>query len=486
MISLHEHDDDLEDDFADEAEYGMSSHMKDEEEDEEFSLMPVSGKLEDPDDSCRSIPALYRPPFPRDPFYGLLFWFHIVLTVLIVRYTTPTIETSKALWWGSFGSMGCSVVYSLTWLYYTIGRHAPASRLVLIATLVSIGSIGALSLLCLASHTLSGLILGLVALIWFSVQLLERFRPRRSSNRHRVQFEFIMTLLELSYAFCQVHPSVVVVVSMGFGLYLGWVSWWSSVVMANRDCVWTLMWLAGHFVWTSRVMTDVVKFILSGMVVWSYYHPLHTRDTRDRSPNLPSSRKATGHFIRCAGTTSFGSLCLGAIVGPTQVLVYDLRQTWGRVITPDSNHPPPTPLRVHYSVAHIAAYGKSFWASSRDTWSLIQHEDMTEILVTNHHATRALFQLLIMGSLGLSCLVFASCYVMTEHWMFVLCLYGLVSATVVVFETQVLTEFIRSLFVCFVENPQRFSRVYPIIYHRLIRLRELNTFTLRSSSPQSR
>ncbi|KAI9996321.1 hypothetical protein PInf_013723 [Phytophthora infestans] len=105
-----------------------------------------------------------------------------------------------------------------------------------------------------------------------------------------------------------------------------------------------------------------------------------------------------------------------------------------------------------YSFVHIAGYNKPYYVAAHDAWKLIEHHGV-EAIVDDDLTSR----ILLLGGNG---------------WA------GVMSALTAsaLAATQVIAAVIKTLFVCFAENPGRLSQLHRSSTHRFVRLAELKSF----------
>ncbi|RLN57040.1 hypothetical protein BBJ29_001340 [Phytophthora kernoviae] len=195
-------------------------------------------------------------------------------------------------------------------------------------------------------------------------------------------------------------------------------------------------------------------------------------------------RKVVLHYARCAMSSSFGSVCIGSLLCPLAHIVWNVLR-WARrdesvlsrrFISLRSERAEHFIRTYHkYSFVHIAGYNKPYYVAAQDAWRLIELHGV-EAIVDDDLTSRIL--LLggngwagIMSALTVSALAGGS----THITFFTLAAFTLCYTTISL-ATQVIAAVIKTLFVCFAENPGRLSQLHPLIYHRFVRLAELKSF----------
>ena len=123
------------------------------------------------------------------------------------------------------------------------------------------------------------------------------------TNRHRV--EFSAHLLARVASLTRLYPGTVYVAIGCAGVMLLWTLIWTAAVsytsqMRNQATVLVLLMLS--YLWTAQLLRAVVHTTVAGTVASDYF----------LSPHVP--RDPTSRSLRRSLTTSFGSLCLGALV----------------------------------------------------------------------------------------------------------------------------------------------------------------------------
>ena len=123
------------------------------------------------------------------------------------------------------------------------------------------------------------------------------------TNRHRV--EFSAHLLARVASLTRLYPGTVYVAIGCAGVMLLWTLIWTAAVsytsqMRNQATVLVLLMLS--YLWMAQLLRAVVHTTVAGTVASDYF----------LSPHVP--RDPTSRSLRRSLTTSFGSLCLGALV----------------------------------------------------------------------------------------------------------------------------------------------------------------------------
>lgn len=197
-----------------------------------------------------------------------------------------------------------------------------------------------------------------------------------------------------------------------------------------------------------------------------------------------SSKAVFFHYLRCALTTSFGSLCVGSLFSPVAHIFWTSlrhakREDADRFHRALFSHSPEKLERFiqsyhKYSFIHVAAYGKPFHIAARDTWTVMQERGVEAII--DDDLTSRLLLFAANGCAGLATVLCGAALFDTPHWTFGAILFFILGYTTTSTATQIVVATVKTLFVCFAENPRRLSQLHPIIYHRLVRISEMKHF----------
>ena len=309
----------------------------------------------------------------------------------------------------------------------------------------------------LAQGNAAGIVLGLASLVAAVACVLFI-----AFNRQRIDFS--VALLSTVAQLIQEYPAMLLLALAAWLLQLLWLLLWSAAfsftaLQSQQAAVLFLLLLS--FLWTAQLIKAVLHCSIAGTVAAWYF----------LSPNVP--REPTARALRRALTTSFGSLCLGALVASS---LKALRAGTRLAFASHAGRGGAAELVRscvlcllgfldvlvrffnEYAYTQVAMYGKGFTTASRDVWTLLMHSSTgVDYLIHRELVSAALTCGAVFSGL-LSALVtgvWASAALGEEQpqwWQATLAAfligYGSVSLVSSVVESAVC-----ALFVCFAEDP---------------------------------
>ncbi|KDO27698.1 hypothetical protein SPRG_07327 [Saprolegnia parasitica CBS 223.65] len=409
-------------------------------------------------------PVLTLRPMNKDVMYGALFAMQCLITMILV-VASPTYSQPRPDGVPYIGAMVIvGTIYSLLWVAFFFA--APKDLYIRVSTTLSFAGVAPMALVLLVSPTWTGFFvsLGVLALA---------FSDFIWTRKNKLGFDFVAVVFELDDGW-----------SIG------------------------LLWLLFHFYWTSHLFKTLISVVVSGTVMYWYHHwgddqpesptvPMVLTSPRsslrtasiemEPKTNAPSANTIVLHYTRVAMTSVFGSVCLGALCSPIAHFFWtvlrmakrDGSYRWLRgVVLPLAPRIDAfTQLYHKYTLSYVAAYSQSFYVAAAEVWSLFE-ECGIEAMVDDDLTSRLL---LFAANSGAGCMgTLASLVLFGSH----LQVYGTVLSFVVGYSvsstaTAMLNTAVKTLFVCFAQNPDRLSQLNPIIYHRYVRLSELKNFKER-------
>jgi hypothetical protein len=222
--------------------------------------------------------------------------------------------------------------------------------------------------------------------------------------------------------------------------------------------------------WTCQVIQNVVHVTCCG--VYASWYFLYETSNMPSSPTASSFKRAT--------TTSFGSVCLGSLL---VAIIQTIRAFFAtlRGSADQDNYALGFVSALmdcflmvidaliqyfnRYAFVQVATYGKTFCQASRTTWNMfklhgfeaIVNDDLSGVVLSVGIAFSA-----IAG--GLLAAIFAADG--TESMLLVVLAGFIIGAVVASAAMQVVDSGVATLFVCFVEHPDRLRRVDYNFYTR--------------------
>ncbi|KAG7400508.1 hypothetical protein PHYBOEH_005308 [Phytophthora boehmeriae] len=512
--------------------------QRDDEDDEDYDLASASKliplSMTDSASGERPLPSLHSPLMFRDvPFIGL-FALHLIVALLATGSLRDDGEHEHQLederrdvvggLQPSPDSQGepnntqdsadvavalrslsvVNVLFSLGWLLLFI-FHSKL-RFVQGSCLFSVGGLTALAAMLVLLDSRDGVFWGIVCSSAVLVDMVWYIRSKQG-------LDFVAVLFELVVEFLAAYPALGLATCATLVAYTIWASWICTTIgfIGHDVSPWSLsmVYLVFHFYWMSNVFKNILTIITSGTTMIWYYrnesseispdirgdvsdHDVAAaagQDQPDASGDETSSlsnmdRKVVLHYARCAMSSSFGSICIGSLLCPLAHIVWNALR-WARrdesvlsrrFMSLRSERAEHFIRTYHkYSFVHIAGYNKPYYVAAQDAWRLIEHHGV-EAIVDDDLTSR----ILLLGGNGwagsMSALTVSALAGGSNHVTFFTLAAFTLCYTTISLATQVITAVIKTLFVCFAENPGRLSQLHPLIYHRFVRLAELKSF----------
>ncbi|GMF16061.1 unnamed protein product [Phytophthora lilii] len=493
---------------------------RDEDEDYDLAsaakLIPLS--MTDSASGERPLPSLHAPLTFRDVPFAALFALHLALLLLAtgaVRAAGERDEERREV----VGELRdddsrddadvgvalrslclVNVLFALGWLllfvFYSKLRFVQGS------CVFSMAGLSALAVMLFLLESGDGVFWGVVCA---GVVLLDLAWYVRANHG----LDFVAVFFELVVDFLVTHPALGYATCATLIAYTIWASWICTTIGYVGDEVspWSLsiVYLVFHFYWMSNVFKNILTIVASGTTMIWYYRNESTEISPDVRENVsdhdsPSDdangqpqqdpatdyldRKVVLHYARCALSSSFGSICIGSLLCPLAHLVWNALR-WARrdesvlsrrFMSLRSERVEHFIRTYHkYSFVHIAGYNKPYYVAAQDAWRLIEHHGV-EAIVDDDLTSR----ILLLGGNGwagvMSALTASALAGNSTHATFFTLTAFTLCYTTISLATQVIAAVIKTLFVCFAENPGRLSQLHPLIYHRFVRLAELKSF----------
>ena len=287
-------------------------------------------------------------------------------------------------------------------------------------------------------------------------------------NRDRV--EFSAHLLSTVAALTRQYPGTIYVAIGAAGALLLWTLVWVAAVSYTsyfRAQVWVLLLLLLSFIWVTQLLRAVVNATVAGTVASWYF----------LSPHVP--RDPTSRALRRALTTSFGSLCLGALMAASlKTLRAGARGLSSRQSIPSAIRAGAlcflgfldvlTRFFNELAYTQVAMYGKTFTRASRDTWTLLVHHSGVDALVQRELISTALtFSAVLSGLVcSLICGLWAKAALGEEQpqwWQAVVASFAIGYASVSLVSVTVESG-TNALFVCYAEDPSPLAAISTDLY----------------------
>ncbi|OQR99207.1 transmembrane protein [Achlya hypogyna] len=455
--------------------------------------------------SSRPPPSLSQRPMNRDVMYGALFAVHCFITMIMVL-ASPQYSKYRPDGVPYIGSMVIvGTIYNVLWVAFFFA--APKDLYIRVSTTISFAGIAPMALVLLVSPSWTGFFVSLAVLaIAFSDYIWTR--------KNKLGFDFVAVVFELVVDMFRASPALVAISAGVLAISSIW-AYWCCQLLANvgEDEGWSigLLWLLFHFYWTSHLFKTLTSVVVSGAIMYWYHH---WGDDQPESPTVPmvltspraslvttnssldsdhpksdrpKSTIVVLHYSRIALTSVFGSVCLGALCSPIAHFLWtvlrmakrDGSYRWLRsVVLPVAPRIDAFTQVYHkYTFSYVAAYSQSFHAAAAEVWTLFEERGI-EAMVDDDLTSRMLLSSAngCAGCMG----TLAALVLFGSH----LQVYGTVLSFMVGYSvsstaTTMLSTAVKTLFVCFAQNPDRLSHLNPIIYHRYIRLSELKNFKER-------
>ncbi|KAG3016680.1 hypothetical protein JG687_00010815 [Phytophthora cactorum] len=504
--------------------------QREEEEDADYDLASASKliplSMTDSASGERPLPSLHSPLMFRDvPFAGL-FVLHLILMLLV----TGSIRTDgereeleeerREVVGGLQDSQDDSsvlqdnadvgvalrslcvvnVLFALGWLLLFI--FYSKLRFVQGSCIFSMAGLSALAVMLFLLESSNGMFWGIVCT---GVVVMDLVWYVRSNHG----LDFVAVFFELIVEFLVTHPALGYATCVVLVAYTIWACWICTTIgFVGRDVSpwsFSMIYLLFHFYWMSNVFKSIITIVASGTTMIWYYRNESTEISPDIRENISDhdspngdgndqaqqdsstdylNRKVVLHYARCAMSSSFGSICIGSLLCPLAHLVWNALR-WARrdesvlsrrFMSLRSERVEHFIRTYHkYSFVHIAGYNKPYYVAAHDAWKLIEHHGV-EAIVDDDLTSR----ILLLGGNGwagvMSALTASALAGASSHATFFTLAAFTLCYTTISLATQVIAAVIKTLFVCFAENPGRLSQLHPLIYHRFVRLAELKSF----------
>ncbi|KAG2780658.1 hypothetical protein PC129_g8516 [Phytophthora cactorum] len=504
--------------------------QREEEEDADYDLASASKliplSMTDSASGERPLPSLHSPLMFRDvPFAGL-FVLHLILMLLV----TGSIRTDgereeleeerREVVGGLQDSQDDSsvlqdnadvgvalrslcvvnVLFALGWLLLFIFYFK--LRFVQGSCIFSMAGLSALAVMLFLLESSNGMFWGIVCT---GVVVMDLVWYVRSNHG----LDFVAVFFELIVEFLVTHPALGYATCVVLVAYTIWACWICTTIgFVGRDVSpwsFSMIYLLFHFYWMSNVFKSIITIVASGTTMIWYYRNESTEISPDIRENISDhdspngdgndqaqqdsstdylNRKVVLHYARCAMSSSFGSICIGSLLCPLAHLVWNALR-WARrdesvlsrrFMSLRSERVEHFIRTYHkYSFVHIAGYNKPYYVAAHDAWKLIEHHGV-EAIVDDDLTSR----ILLLGGNGwagvMSALTASALAGASSHATFFTLAAFTLCYTTISLATQVIAAVIKTLFVCFAENPGRLSQLHPLIYHRFVRLAELKSF----------
>ncbi|CAG8657842.1 3272_t:CDS:10 [Funneliformis caledonium] len=245
----------------------------------------------------------------------------------------------------------------------------------------------------------------------------------------------------------------------------------------NGKLIAIIIFLIFSYYWTSQVIQTWVHVTTSGVFA-TYYFLAGTPEGVPSSPTLKSAKRAS--------TTSFGSICLGSLlVAILQVIGALLRSA-----AQDTDNPFGAFCAAcaavlvgciesllqyfnFYAYTQVAIYGKSFWESAKDTWTLVKDRGVEAIINDN-----LIGNVLVMGAFLVGIITALLSYLYTiifelsfnhngEFTPLIVFLGFIVGFQMLNIIGSVILSGTATTFVCLAEDPNALARTKPELYHEI-------------------
>ncbi|KAG3106539.1 hypothetical protein PI124_g8889 [Phytophthora idaei] len=504
--------------------------QREEEEDADYDLASASKLIPlsrtDSASGERPLPSLHSPLTFRDvPFAGL-FVLHLILMLLVTgsirtdgereeleeerrevvgdlqdsQDDSSVLQDNADVGVALRSLCVVNVLFALGWLLLFI--FYSKLRFVQGSCIFSMAGLSALAVMLFLLESSNGMFWGIVCT---GVVVMDLVWYVRSNHG----LDFVAVFFELVVEFLVTHPALGYATCVVLVAYTIWASWICTTIgFVGRDVSpwsFSMIYLLFHFYWMSNVFKNIITIVASGTTMIWYYRNESTEISPDIRENISDhdspngdgndqaqqdsstdylDRKVVLHYARCAMSSSFGSICIGSLLCPLAHLVWNALR-WARrdesvlsrrFMSLRSERVEHFIRTYHkYSFVHIAGYNKPYYVAAHDAWKLIEHHGV-EAIVDDDLTSR----ILLLGGNGwagvMSALTASALAGASSHATFFTLAAFTLCYTTISLATQVIAAVIKTLFVCFAENPGRLSQLHPLIYHRFVRLAELKSF----------
>nr|CCA17555.1 transmembrane protein putative [Albugo laibachii Nc14] len=435
----------------------------------------------------------------RDPLFTGIFIIHVLLSIAISEFIRDNNElgdtnsSNRNIATKLHSVSAVTTMFSFVWLSLFVfvprNQFLKASSAFSLTCLLIYGI--RLFFLRYTSATLFGLIFAIALL--FDVNWTFKSRNR---------MEFTAVLFELIIEFFSKFSSMALLTIGLLIVYTSWACWIGTTVAAlnENDSPWqfSMLVLYFHFYWTSNVFKYVLTVVVAGSTAVWYFEDDSSRIARDnisvheidrKSDPIQWRRLVTANhkvilqYLRCSITTSFGSICIGALLCP----IVEILQTylkWLECVKVSfikrfsASQSAKLSEFIHayhpFAFAHIAAHGKPFSLAAQDTWNLIDNQGVEGIIADDLTS-----KFLVLNAKGWAALMSTLCsfaFRESNHEVFLTLLSFILSYSILSIVMRVIGAVVDTLCICFAESPSQLTQLHPIIYHRFVRLSEVKTF----------
>jgi len=300
---------------------------------------------------------------------------------------------------------------------------------------------------------------GVVFLIFASVNLLIFYLWR---NR----IEFAKYVLQCVAEIVDQFPNTIWVSVASLLPMILWSFFWSatfffSIFVFTGKGQWLMVaYLLFSFYWTTQVIKNTVHVTAAGVFAsWYFLSPAGM----PANPTLASFKRAV--------STSFGSICLGSLLvalvktlramisnrGLIGVILRCFLAFFERLIQ----------YFNRYAFAQVAIYGKTFCQSAKSTWDMfmshgfdaVLNDDITGMVLNTACVVGGLFTAAVGGIIGL--------IQGGEGYEYALAFVGfIIGFSITLIVVEVIDAGVATIFVCFVEEPERLRESNPHFYQK--------------------
>uniref|UniRef100_A0A7S2W5K6 Choline transporter-like protein n=1 Tax=Rhizochromulina marina TaxID=1034831 RepID=A0A7S2W5K6_9STRA len=486
-------------------------------------------------------PTLRSPSTYRDLVFSVVFLAHLGLVLLIDVVVSLNHFALESLVLTLTASCCCSI--SLMFLFFVSlgGLRGPV-----LAAVEPSGAV-AFALAALVSAVAVNQWTSPFPWCLMGIAAVAAFQMFRGYLQSRDRAQFLDVMVELVLEVLGKYPLVFGVLAAGTAVHVGFIVWWGSVVVnviqdpssSSIESTIIVFVMLLSLYWTTQVLRLAIGLVISGVVYhwfanidedtksstepspepeesvdllplrFAYASPsgdavfravetqLETEQPRDRQPAKRSHvapEWADGdpssivlHFLRIALSTSFGSLCRGALfalpIRSARMCVSVMSR--GPRVTERCAGPSQKLrqfLRDHTELlfVHVAAFSKAYRPAANDVGLLvasanlevIEHDDVSR------HVLRA-------AAIAIASSVFAVMSVValaasSPQWMLIGGLDFLVACSSASLPLQIIDSAIFAVHMSFAEHPSSLRREHPIVHHRFQRIAEYESSVVNS------
>ncbi|KAL0463629.1 UNVERIFIED_CONTAM: CTL-like protein DDB [Sesamum latifolium] len=306
---------------------------------------------------------------------------------------------------------------------------------------------------------------------------------------------FTMLVLQGAVKMVQNLPEVTRVASVFMLVMLLWLALWSfgaagvvALSIGDGGRWWLLLVLSISLFWTGAVLCNVVHVIVSGMVFLVLIHGGQEAASMPCKPLMNS--------LRCAITTSFGSICYGSLfTAAIRALRWKIRGLRSKIGKNECLlccvdflfHLVEFLVRWFnkYAYVQIAVYGKNFNHSAKDAWELFQSTGVESLIAYDCSGAVLLMGTLLGGLIAGTCAAIWTWIKHPERVVMVGSTAMLVGMILVGLAVVVVESAVTSIYICYAEDPTLINRwdavfftqisekLHQRLQHRSLRPREL-------------